>query len=80
MQVVQGVDSTKNVKSLYGQWAAQVVAVQIKSAGARISLRGIILGETPHAIRFRVDGSWDIDIYKHMILAVEEESWMDAIT
>ena len=52
----------------------------MKSADLRVPLRGVILGETERIVRFRVDDSWDIDIYKHMILAVEEESWMDSIT
>jgi len=74
MQAVQ------TVQGVYGQWAAQSVVLQVKSADLRVPLRGIILGETQQTIRFRVDDSWDIDIYKHMILAVEEESWMDSIT
>jgi aminopeptidase C len=43
-------------------------------------LRGVIVGETQQSVRFRIDDSWDIDIYKSMILAVEEDSWMDSIT
>lgn len=74
MQIVQ------SVQGVYGQWAAQSVVLQVKSADLRVSLRGIILGETPQSLRFRVDDSWDIDIYKHMILAVEEQPWMDSIT
>jgi hypothetical protein len=74
MQVVQ------SVQGVYGQWAAQSVVLQVKSANLRVSLHGVILGETLQSVRFRVDDSWDIDIYKHMILAVEEESWMDSIT
>jgi hypothetical protein len=77
MQTVQSVPS---VQGVYGQWADQSVVLQVKSAGLRVALRGIILGETQQSVRFRVDDSWDIDIYKHMILAVEEESWMDSIT
>ena len=74
MQTVQ------SVQGVYGQWTAQPVVLQVKSMDLRVPLRGVILGETQQSIRFRVDDSWDIDIYKHMILAVEEESWMDSIT
>jgi hypothetical protein len=72
--------AVQNVERVYEQWAAQSVVLQVKSADLRVSLRGTILGETQQSVRFRVDDSWDIDIYKHMILAVEEESWMDSIT
>ena len=72
--------TAESVQGVYGQWTAQAVVLQVKSADLRVPLRGVILGETRQSIRFRVDDSWDIDIYKHMILAVEEESWMDSIT
>lgn len=77
MQTAQGVPS---VQGVYAQWTDQAVVLQVKSADLRVALRGVILGEAEGSIRFRVDDSWDIDIYKHMILAVEEDSWMDSIT
>ena len=77
---MQTVQSMPSVQGVYGQWAAQSVVLQVQSAGLRVPLRGVILGETQQSVRFRVDDNWDIDIYKHMILAVEEESWMDSIT
>ena len=80
MQAVQSVPGSEIVQGVYGQWTAQSVVLQVKSGDLRVSLHGTILGETPQTIRFRVDDSWDIDIYKHMILAVEEETWMDSIT
>ena len=33
----------------------------------------MILGETNEVIRFRVEQAWDIDIYKSMVLAVEQD-------
>lgn len=80
MQSVQSAESVQSVQGVYGQWTAQSVVLQVKSGDLRVSLHGIILGETRQSVRFRVDDSWDIDIYKHMVLAVEEESWMDSIT
>ena len=77
MQAVRGAES---VQGVYAQWVAQPVVLQLKSAGLRVSLRGVILRETEHTIRFRVDETCDIEIYKQMILAVEEDSWMDSIT
>jgi hypothetical protein len=79
MQTVQS-EAVASVQGVYGQWADQAVVLQVKSADLRVPLRGVILSETERIVRFRVNDSWDIDIYKHMILAVEEESWMDSIT
>ena len=70
----------QSVQSVFAQWADQPVVLQVGSADLRVPLRGMIVGETQQSVRFRIDDSWDIDIYKHLILAVEEESWMDSIT
>jgi hypothetical protein len=40
-----------------------------------VPLRGIIVAETEDCIRFRVEQTWDIDIFKSMILAVERDRW-----
>ena len=70
----------QSTQSAYAQWTDQPVVLQVQSVDLRVPLRGVILGETDDAVRFRIDDSCDIDIYKHMILAVEEDSWMDSIT
>ena len=72
---------TATEQGVYAQWMSQSVVLQVKSGEMKVSLRGVILGEMKNSIRFRVDDSWDIDIYKHLVLAVEEaECWMDIIT
>jgi hypothetical protein len=38
------------------------------------------VGESDEAVRFRIGESWDVDIYKSMILAVEEDEWTNDIT
>lgn len=40
---------------------------------ARVPLRGIIVAETDDCIRSSLEQTWDIDIYKSMILAVEQD-------
>jgi len=67
-------------QGVFTQWGSQSVILQVASADLRVPLRGVIVGETEHSVRFRIHDGCDIDIYKHMILAVEEESWMDSIT
>lgn len=74
---MQAVQSEQGV---YMQWAEQSVILQVATADLRVPLRGVIVAETDQSVRFRIEEGCDIDIYKHMILAVEEESWMDSIT
>ena len=73
MQIEQGV---------YAQWADQpVVLLQVASADLRSSFAGHHHAEKrTKACASRIEEGCEIDIYKHMILAVEEESWMDSIT
>ena len=63
------------MQSAYASWIGQPVVLQIGTAELRVPLQGIIVGESNEALRFRVDGSWDIDIYKRMILAVEQDQF-----
>src|SRR6202043_2279291 len=64
-----------NMQSAYAVWIGQPVVLQLAAADLRVPLRGMILEETDDFIRFRVDQAWDIDIYKSMILAVEQDRW-----
>jgi hypothetical protein len=65
--------------SAYASWVGQAVVLQVATGGLRVPLRGTIVGESEGAIRFRIGGSWDIDIYKPMILAVEQDNWASII-
>jgi len=68
------------VQSPFAVWVGQSVVLQVAQADFQVPLRGIIVGESEEAIRFRIGDSWDVDIYKSMILAVEEEEWTNDIT
>jgi hypothetical protein len=61
--------------SAYATWLGQPVILQVAAGELRVPLRGVIVGESDAAIRFRVGEGWDIDVYKPMILAVEEDNW-----
>ena len=61
--------------SAYAFWVGQPVILQVAAEELRVPLRGVIVGESESVVRFRVGEGWDIDIYKHMILAVEQDSW-----
>ena len=61
------------MQSAYAVWVGQPVVLQVAAGDLKVPLRGMILGETDEVIRFRVDQAWDIDIYKSMVLAVEQD-------
>jgi hypothetical protein len=63
------------MQSVYTTWLGQQVILQVAAGELRVPLRGVIVGESDAAIRFRVGDGWDIDVYKPMILAVEEDNW-----
>jgi hypothetical protein len=61
--------------SAYSTWLGQAVILQVAAGELKVPLRGVIVGESDAAIRFRVGDGWDIDVYKPMILAVEQDNW-----
>ena len=65
--------------SAYASWVGQAVILQVAAGDLRVPLRGIIVGESDGAVRFRIGDTWDIDIYKPMILAVEQDNWASLV-
>ncbi len=49
------------------------MVLQLITGETRVPLRGIIIAESGGAVRFRVTGGWEFDVYKSLILAVERE-------
>ena len=64
----------------YATWLGQPVVLQVQAGEMRVPLRGTIISESPDAVRFRIGEGWDVDIYKAMVLAVEEDNWASMIT
>jgi hypothetical protein len=60
--------------SAYSFWVGQAVILQVAAEDIRVPLRGVIVGESESSVRFRVGEGWDSEIFKHMILAVEQDS------
>ena len=56
------------------------VVLQISVGDKKVPLHGTIIGESDATVRFRIGGRWDVDIYKAMILAVEEDHWANILT
>ena len=68
------------MESPYASWLNQPVILQISTGDLKVPLRGTIVGESDEAVRFRIGEGWDVDIFKTMILAVEEDHWVSIIT
>ena len=59
--------------SSFAPWFGQTVTLRLITGESRVPLRGIIVAESGGAIRFRIGAGWDIDIYKTLILTVEQD-------
>jgi len=68
------------MKTGYSNWIGQAVILKVAAGEMAVPLRGTVVGESLDAVRFRVGDGWDVDIFKSMILAVEEESWVNSVT
>ena len=61
-------------------WIGQPVVLQVAAGDVTVPLRGTIVGEGVDTVRFRIGDGWDVDIFKSMVRAVEEENWVSQIT
>ena len=60
--------------SAYATWIGQPVILQLALGDIKVPLRGKLLKDGGETVRMRIGDGWDVDIYKAMILAVEEDS------
>jgi hypothetical protein len=60
--------------SAYATWIGQPVVLLLALGDIKVPLRGKLLKEGGETVRMRIGDGWDVDIYKAMILAVEEDS------
>ena len=68
------------MESAYASWFGQPVVLHVVTGDLRVPMRGTIVGESDTALRFRIAENWDIDIFKTMVLAVEEDSLAKVIS
>jgi hypothetical protein len=61
------------MEGAYATWVGQAVVLQLALGDIKVPLRGKLLKEAGDTVRMRVGDGWDIDIYKTMILAVEQD-------
>jgi len=60
--------------SAFAPWIGHPVVLQVALGDIRVPLRGKLLKEGGDTLRMRIGDGWDVDIYKTMVLAVEEDS------
>ncbi len=60
----------------YATWVGQPVILQLALGDIKVPLRGKLLKEGGDTVRMRIGDGWDVDIYKTMILAVEQDGML----
>ncbi|HXJ05055.1 MAG TPA: hypothetical protein VNH65_08150 [Candidatus Acidoferrum sp.] len=60
--------------SAYATWIGQSVVLQVALGEIKVPLRGTLLKDGVETVRMRIGEGWDVDIYKTMILAVEQDA------
>jgi hypothetical protein len=58
----------------YGIWMGQSVILRVVAGNLRVPLRGRLVSETTEVIRLRIADSWDVDIFKSMVLTIEHDN------
>src|SRR6266478_5051408 len=60
--------------SAFATWIGHAVVLQVALGDIKVPLRGRLLKEGGDTLRMRIGDGWDVDIYKTMVLAVEEDA------
>ena len=61
-----------SLSSAYSPWLGRPVALRVSAGELQTKLCCIVIGESEAAVRVRIGGIWDVDIYKEMVLSVED--------
>jgi len=64
-----------SMSNTYSDWLGRQVVLQIETKESLVPLRGMVVNESKNARRFRLEGGWEVDIYKEMILRVEADNY-----
>ena len=57
----------------YAVWMGQPVILRVLTGSLRVPLRGRLVSETNESVRLRISDSWDVDIFKSMVVGVEHD-------
>jgi len=61
------------MEARYNAWMGHAVVLQVALGDIKVPLRGKMLKEGSETVRMRIGDGWDVDIYKTMIVKVEED-------
>jgi len=64
------------MSSAYATWVGRPVVLQVALGDIKVPLRGTLLKDGDDTVRMRIGDGWDVDIYKAMILAVEQDAML----
>lgn len=67
-------ENKQTTDNAYAVWMGQPVILRVVAGNMRVPLRGRLVAETHDAIRLRIADSWDVDIFKSMIIGVEQDT------
>jgi len=55
-------------------WMGRPVIPRVLAGNLRVPLRGRLVSESNEAVRLRISDSWDVDIFKSMVVAIEQDT------
>jgi hypothetical protein len=58
----------------FNSWVGREVVLQVALGDIKVPLRGRLLKDGDETVRMRIGEGWDVDIYKVMILTVEQDA------
>ena len=64
------------MESAFKSWIGHPVVLQVALGDIKVPLRGKLLKDGDDTVRMRIGDGWDVDIYKAMIVAVEEDAML----
>jgi hypothetical protein len=57
----------------YAMWMGQPVILRVMTDDLKVPLRGTLVSETKSVLKIRIENSWDVDIFKSMVIAIEQD-------
>lgn len=58
----------------YTVWMGQPVILRVVAGSLRVPVRGRLVSETGSVLRLRIADNWDVDIFKSMVVAIEQDT------
>jgi hypothetical protein len=62
------------MEGTYAVWMGQPVVLRVVAGNLRVPVRGRLVSETTNILRLRIAENWDVDIFKSMVVAIEQDA------